>query len=297
MKSNINNRQTVIQPKTFKPPVKGQSIQVDGKNYWIGDVIGEGYFGKVYECSDEWKNQLAAKVLVPQNQTYDQVRESWLAELRKLIKLRHPNITYVYAAFEYNDTFYLVIERCSMTLDVVINLKNLNPDSWIPYVARDVLQGLEYIHSNGYVHKDIHPGNVFVSQSQDRMVPTKYPVWSFKVGDLGISRLETEINAFNTIFADWMLPPEAIDPVQFGSIERTVDVYHVGLLLLALLLNRVPTFTRDEVVAGTPRQLAEASPSRFGPPIARALRRHVPSRTPTALDFWRDILAASRGAL
>lgn len=291
------NTPPVSQPKTFKPPSKGQSIHVDGKYYFMGDFIGRGYFGNVYECSDEWGNQLVAKVLVPRNQTYDQVRESWLAELRKLLDLRHPNVTYVHAAFECDDTFYLVMERCSMTLDVVINLENLKPDGWIPYVARDVLQGLEYIHSNGYVHKDIHPGNVFVSQSQDRMIPTKDAVWSFKVGDLGISRLETEINAFNTLLAEWMLPPEAIDPVQFGPIGRTVDVYHVGLLLLALLMNRVPTFTRDEVLAGVPRELAEASSSRYGRAIACALRRHVASRTPTAMHFWRDIYAASEGAL
>ena len=238
-----------------------------------------------------------AKVLVPRDQTYEQVEESWLNELQKLRELRHPNITYVHAAFECEDTFYLVMERCSMTLDVIITLDNLRPDGWIPYVARDILQGLDYIHSNGYVHKDIHPGNVFVSQSQDRMIPTKEPVWSFKIGDLGISRLETEINAFNTILAEWMLPPEAINPSEFGSIGRTVDIYHVGLLLLALVLNRIPTFTREEVIAGVPRQLAESSSSKYGAAIARALRRHVADRTPTALDFWRDIYAASSGAL
>lgn len=287
----------VSQPRVFKAPQRGQSIHCDGKYYSIGEIIGGGYFGNVYECSDEWGNPLVAKVLVPRNQTYDEVRENWLLELGKLRDLRHPNVTFVHAAFECDDTFYLVIERCSMTLDVVINLKDISPDGWIPYVARDVLQALEFIHSHGYVHKDIHPGNVFVSQSVDRMVPTKEPVWSFKVGDLGISRLETEMSAFNTLLAQWMLPPEAIDPAQFGPVGRTIDVYHTALLLLAILLNRVPSFSREEVLEGVPRQLAEASGSKYGPAIARALRRHVASRTPTAMHFWRDIDGASRNAL
>lgn len=293
----MSDSQVTVQPKTFNPPSKGQSIHVDGKYYFIGDFINNGYFGSVYECSDEWGNELVAKVLVPQGRTYDEVRANWLSELQKLSELRHPNITYVHAAFECDDTFYLVIERCLMTLDVVINLENLRADAWIPYVARDVLQGLEYIHSNGYVHKDIHPGNVFVSQSQDRMIPTKEPVWSFKVGDLGISRLETEINAFNTILARWMLPPEIINPDEFGSVGRTIDVYHVGLLLLSMLLNRVPSFSQEEVLDGVPRQLAEASNSRYAPAIAHALRRHVSSRTPTAMHLWREIYAASAGTL
>ena len=287
----------VSQPRVFKPPQHGQSIHCDGKHYFIGKFLGSGYFGNVYECSDEWGNPLVAKVLVPRNQTYDEVRENWLSELKKLHDLRHPNVTFVHAAFECEDTFYLIIERCWMTLDVVITLENLQPDRWIPYVARDVLQALEFIHSHGYVHKDIHQGNVFVSQSVDRMVPTKEPVWSFKVGDLGISRLETEMSAFNTLLAQWMLPPEAIDPAEFGPVGRTIDVYHTALLLLAILLNRVPSFSREEVLQGVPRQLAEASGSRYGLAIARALRRHVVSRTPTAMNFWRDIDDASRNAL
>ncbi|KAB2872202.1 MAG: protein kinase [Ideonella sp.] len=287
----------VTPPKSFSPPAKGASIHVDGRYYFIGDFMNRGYFGDVYACSDEWGNELVAKVLVPRDQTYEQVRENWLAELRKLLDLRHPNVTYVHAAFECDDTFHLVIERCSMTLDTVINLQNLKPDSWIPYVARDILQGLEYIHSNGYVHKDIHPGNIFVSQTHDRMLPSKDPVWSFKIGDLGISRLETEINAFNTLLAQWMLPPEAIDSAQFGTIARTVDIYHVGLLLLALLLNRTPAFTREEILAGHPRELAEQHSSRFAPAIARALRRHVASRTPTAMHFWREIHACTQSSV
>ncbi len=275
--------------KTFKPPFLGQTIPVEGKFYSIGGPIGDGGFGNVYACTDEWGNALAAKILVPKGQTYEQVRDSWTRELRNLLVLRHPNITYVHDAFEWQDTFYLVIERCSMTLDRIITMPTLLPEWWLPHVARDVLQGLHYIHAQGYVHKDIHPGNVFVAQSFDRMVPEKEPVWSFKIGDLGISRLEGEINAFNTVLAQWMMPPEALDPGQFGLIGKKTDIYHVGLLLLALLLKQMPTFSQEQVLQGVPRQLAERHPSKFGPIIAKALRRHVWDRTGTAIDFWREL--------
>lgn len=284
---------TQVPPRVFKPPTRGQSILVDGKYYFIGESIGRGSFGEVFECQDEWSNQLVAKVLVPRNQTYDEVRDNWLQELRKLLDLRHPNITHVYAAFECDDTFYLVIERCSMTLDSIINLPDGNGEVWLPYVARDVLQGLEYMHSNGYVHKDVHAGNVFVSQTIDRMVPSKSPVWSFKVGDLGIIRLESDIEIFNTLLAQWMLPTEAIDPGEFGPVGRTLDIYHVGLLLLALLLGRSPSFTRDEIVAGAPRETAERLPSKYGSVVAKALRRHASARIPTAVQFWREIASVT----
>lgn len=283
-----------VQPesRSFTPPALGETITVDGKYYFIGKAIGQGSFGLVYECTDEWSNELVAKILVPKDQTYDEVRENWQSELQKLMHLRHPNVTFIHQAFEYKDTFYLIIERCSMTLDTIINGDDLDHELWIPYVARDILQALDYIHLMGYVHKDIHAGNIFVAQTSDRMVPTKQPVWSFKIGDLGISRLEADIRAFNTLLAQWMVPPEALNPTEFGQVSKSTDIYHTALLLLALLLGKSPMFSPDEILAGEPRKMAERHPSKFAPAIARALRRHTDARTPTPMQFWREISSA-----
>lgn len=281
------------QPRKFSPPATGESILIDGHYYFIGAEIGKGAFGTVYECSDEWRNRLVAKVLMPRDRPYDEIKDNWNSEIQKLLALRHPNVTFIHNACEYKDTFYLILERCSHTLESVISYPGLTPDLWIPWVARDVLQGLNYIHTFGYVHKDIHPGNVFVAESRDAMVPSKETVWSFKIGDLGISRLETDMRVMNTLLAQWMLPPEALAPEEFGSVGRTVDVYHVGLLLLALANRGIPSFTHEQIVAGEPRKMAEASSSKFAPAIAKALRRHVAARTPTALQFWRDIASVT----
>lgn len=280
--------------KIFVPPTAGEVIYNGERGYRLGSELGAGYFGAVYECWDEWNNELVAKVLEPRNaRTYEEVRDDWLRELQLLVGLRHPNITFVHDAFEYRDTFYLTIERCSSTLEGLITMPGLNPALWLPYVARDVLQAVSFLHAAGYVHKDLHPGNVFMLWIRDRMLPEKAPVLQFKVGDLGIARLETDINIFNTRLAKWLLPPEYLDPASFGVIGRSVDIYHVGLLLLGLLLNRVPDFSEEEIIAGQPRLTAEALGSRYSAPLSRALRRHVADRTPTALAFWREIYAAA----
>ena len=190
------------------------------------------------------------------------------------MQLRHPNITYIHQAFEYRDTFYLIVERCDLTLDTLMTASNIQGDLWLPYLARDLLHGLDYIHNHGYVHKDLHPGNVYISKHYDLMVPSKEPTWSFKIGDLGISRLEGEIRFFHTILARWMLPPEFLNPDEFGVLGKHIDIYHIGLLLLGLLLNRIPEFTHEEILAGRPREMAEQLPSPYAPVIAKALRRH-----------------------
>lgn len=280
---------TFRQPRRFRPPVKGEVIVNEGRHYFIGEPLGNGGFGVVYECTDDWDNALVAKILLPHEQSYREVRQSWQEELARLLVLRHPNITFVHAAFEHNDTFYLIIERCSFPLSSLITRQGLDADRWIPYVARDVLQALDYIHAAGYVHKDLHPGNVFVSETRHKRSLLKEPVWSFKVGDFGLTRLESDIRVFQTLLAEWMRPPEGFDSDEFGPVGRHVDIYQTGLLLLALMLKEIPYFTREEILGGIPQALAAKHGSRFGPAIARALRRHVEWRTQTALEFWHEI--------
>ena len=279
-----------VVPRQFTPPQPSEAVVTEGRSYWLGRFIGQGYFGAVYECTDEWSNPLVAKVLLPQNRGYEQVRAEWLRELQNLVVLRHPNITFVHDAFEYRDTFYLVLERCDQTLDDLIKWPELDPNVWVYPIAQCILQAVLYIHRANYVHKDIHPGNIHISRSHGFMAsPSAATV--FKLGDLGITRLETEINVFNTMLAKWMLPPEAIAPVDFGVIDKRVDIYHVGLSLLSLLLKTVPFFSEEEIVAGRPRELAEALSHPLAGPLGRALRRHVASRPSSALDFWREIQA------
>ena len=281
--------------RTFVPPRPGEVIKCDGVRYFIGQTIGQGAFGAVFDCRDEWGNELAAKVLLPQNRSYEAVREEWLHEFQNLQQLRHPHITFIHQAFEYRDTFYLIVEKCSFTLKDLIENPDINGEIWLPHVSRDILNGLQYIHDQKYVHKDLHAGNVLVSLQRDTLVPDNQPVWRFKIGDLGISRLEGDIRIFNTRLAQWMLPPEFLRPAEFGDVGTHVDIYHVGLLLLSLLLNQTPNFTKDDIIAGRPRELAERLQSKYAMAIAQALRRHVSYRTPSAIEMWREIWAASAG--
>lgn len=275
-----------IVPRKFVPPSDGETIECNGINYFIGKKIGHGSFSNVFDCLDECGNELVAKVLLPRGQSYEVIRGNWVREFQNLQQLRHPQVIFMHQAFECRDTFYLIVEKCEFTLEDLIGDISTDGELWLPYVSHDILNGLHHIHDHGYIHKDLHAGNVFVSlQNQD-------PVGRFKIGDLGICRLEEDISPSNATLAQWMLPPEALEPHEFGFIGKHVDIYHVGLLLLSLLLNQPLNFTRYEIIAGYPRKCAEGLRSRYAPAIARALRRHVSARTPSAIDMWREISEA-----
>jgi serine/threonine-protein kinase len=95
------------------PPSLGEVIisEATGNIYTMGEKIGEGYFGLVFNCVDVWNNNLAAKVMKPVG-PYEKIKQSAEAELNKLLILRHPHVTYVYDAFEFRGTFYIITELC-----------------------------------------------------------------------------------------------------------------------------------------------------------------------------------------
>lgn len=278
-------------PKKPVAPAPGEVITslATGNTYTMGDKIGEGAFGLVYGCRDVWNNDLAAKVLKPTN-TYEAVKAAAEAEITKLLQLRNPYITYVFDAFEYRDTFYIITERCYCPLTNLFTLKDFNGAAWLMPIARCLLQAVHYLHINNYVHQDIHMGNVFASFVNDEMVPNVNKAMLFKLGDLGIARPATELGAWNTR-AQWMLPPEVLDPGQFGPIDKRLDLYHVGLLFLDLVSSKQVKFTKEEILAGKPRELALALPHPYSQALEKTLRRRVPYRTADAMELWRDLNA------
>jgi eukaryotic-like serine/threonine-protein kinase len=271
-------------------PQLGEVIttSVTKNTYTIGEKIGEGAFGIVYGCRDGWNNDLAVKVLKPVG-TYDKVREGAAGEFVRLMHLRHPNITFVYDAFEHRDTFYIVTERCHGSLTTTLfALEDFNGLLWLMPVARCLLQAVGYLHQNNYVHQDIHLGNIFSAFVKDEMVPAEVGVIKFKLGDLGVSRLATEINAKNTR-ARWMLPPEVLNPTEYGPLDHRLDIYHSGLILLQFAYSRELKFSEQEVLDGKPREMALALPAPYRVALEKALRRHAQYRTASAAELWRDL--------
>jgi len=271
-------------------PTSGESITsyATGNTYTMGVKIGEGNFGIVYACKDTWNNELACKVLKP-IKTYEEVKSAAEAEFKKLRELRNPYITFVYDAFEFRDTFYIVTEFCHFSLINLLQVDNLNGQRLIMGVARCLLQAVDYLHFHHYVHQDIHPGNVFVALLKDEVMPDdKTQIAKFKLGDLGVTRLFEEVDATNTR-AQWMLPPEVLSPKEFGLLDRRIDIYHLGLLFLQLAYSKELRFTQEEILAGKPREMALALPAPFNFALEKTLRRHVEYRTGTAMEIWRDL--------
>lgn len=276
-------------PISLVYPRKGEKIRCNvTKNvYTIDDKIGEGNFGVVYGCYDVWGNNLAVKVLKPKG-TYQAIKSSCLKEFDKLLKFRHPYIIYVHDAFEYRNTFYIVTEKCSSTLASMMKIRNFDGRVWLRPVAHCILQAVHFVHTNRYLHQDIHVGNVFSTFIKDELLPNNHQAIRFKVGDLGISRLMEEVSAESTM-ADWMRPPEVLAPGRFGVLDYRIDIYHLGLLFLQMILGGDIRFTPSDILKGRPRDIALSLHIPEGEVIAKALTCKVQDRIPSAMEFWREL--------
>lgn len=271
------------------PPTPGEVItsEATGNTYTMGEKIGEGNFGLVYACVDVWNNSLAAKVMKPLG-PYEKVKVATQAEIAKLFQLRHPHITYVFDAFEYRETFYIITERCYCPLRNLFDLDGYTGSVWIQPIARCLLQAVHYAHINHYAHQDIHLGNVFAAFAKNEMNADDPGAIQFKLGDLGVAKLFSDIDATNTRAA-WMLPPEALNPSEFGPLDHRIDIYHCGLVFLHLAHGKEISFTPEEITEGKPRELALQLPPPYNFALEKALRRHAAFRTETAMELWRDL--------
>ncbi|PYT74260.1 MAG: hypothetical protein DMG42_10860 [Acidobacteria bacterium] len=182
----------------------------------------------------------------------------------------------------------------------IYNRLSLMAVSWLDEstlmpVARCLLQAVNFIHNAGFAHQDIHLGNVFVATVRNEMNPEDPGAAQFKLGDLGITKLLSDLSPQNTR-AKWMLPPEVINPSEFGPIEHRTDIYHCGLLLLQLAYSTEMRFTQEETLAGKPREMATQLPAPLNFALEKALRRHAAMRTGTAQELWRDLNSPGPGA-
>jgi serine/threonine protein kinase len=278
-------------------PTTGEVIisGLTGSTYTIGKPIGQGSFGIVYACVDDWNNELAAKVLKPTKPQHEMQAAAW-AEMTKLVELRHPQITYFFDAFEFRGMYYIITERCDFSIAQLLAEDWFEGPIWTLAIARSLLQAVQFLHLNQYAHQDIHAANVFALSARNELNPEDTSATQFRLGDLGVAKLFSEIRPENTR-AKWMLPPEVLNQSEFGAPDQRVDIYHCGLLLLQLEHSKELQFTQDEILAGKPRQMALELRPPFNFALEKALRRHVSKRTETARELWRDLNSSASAEL
>ncbi len=232
-------------------PSTGNSIG----NYTICEQIGSGGVGSVWKAVDESLGRtVAIKTLRPENAGREGFLERLRSEAQTLARLNHPNIATVFSLVEDDTDLHLVMEYVEgETLAHVLKTRPRMdvPDCFALY--HQALEGMQYAHEAGVVHRDLKPQNLMVNGRG-----------LLKVLDFGIARVDGTRRITRTGLL--VGTPEYMAPEQVRGGDGTVasDVYALGVLLYEMLVGR-PPFTGGAEY-DVLRQQVEATP-----PSPRAL--------------------------
>lgn len=214
----------------FTLPSLGTAIisPITSARYTIGEKLAQGSFGDVFECIDEWRHSLVAKVIRPFGDVAETETRA-LAEVSALALVRSPHIVHVHDTFLFQGAYYIISERCDLTLRAMMSSSQITPAIWFPALVKAILHALHFVHVQGLVHCDVHPGNVFLRFIPDPLLPEDQTASVFKLGDFGLARPRQTMDPCGT-FLTHLRPPEAIDSTEFGQLDHKSDLYQAGLL-------------------------------------------------------------------
>ncbi|OEL12603.1 Serine/threonine-protein kinase HT1 [Dichanthelium oligosanthes] len=204
----------------------------DLSQLFIGNKFASGANSRIYRGIYKQRAVAVKMVRIPER---DEARRAVLedqfnSEVAFLSRLYHPNIVQFIAACKKPPVYCIITEYMSQgTLRMYLNKKDpysLSPET-ILKLALDISRGMEYLHAQGVIHRDLKSQNLLLN---DEM--------RVKVADFGTSCLETKCQATkgNKGTYRWMAP----EMTKEKPYTRKVDVYSFGIVLWELTTCLLP---------------------------------------------------------
>ncbi|KAI4498238.1 hypothetical protein M0802_006724 [Mischocyttarus mexicanus] len=187
-----------------------------------------GGFARVYLMTDVSDgNQYACKI-IPKNRMQKIHMQKTAREIIIHKELNHVNVVQMHHYFEDNLNVYMLLEPCPRkSLMHVLKYRGKVTEPEARYYMKQMVTGVAYIHSQKVVHRDLKPGNMFLS---DRMI--------VKIGDFGLAtRPDGQRRRVTICGTPNYIAPEVLYK-QAYSYEA--DVWALGCILYALLVGQPP---------------------------------------------------------
>ena len=197
------------------------------KIFTILQKVGQGNYGSVYKVQNNKTGQiLAAKICKIESNN----NESFYKEIKMLKQCDSPYILKYYSSYIKNNTIWIVLEFCDggSILDIMrITNKNYN-EKEIASIIKMVLKGLQFLHAQRKIHRDIKAGNILLN---DEGVA--------KLGDFGVSaQLTNSISKkVSKIGTPYWMSPEVISQKSYDS---KCDIWSLGITCIELAEGEPP---------------------------------------------------------
>ncbi|KAK4405377.1 Serine/threonine-protein kinase STY46 [Sesamum angolense] len=265
----VEQLRTAIEKEVLK--IEQLSCHIDGTDVWEIDPqylkfeskVASGSYGDLYKgtyCSQE----VAIKILKAERLNTE-LQKEFAQEVYIMRKVRHKNVVQFIGACTRPPNLCIVTEYMSggSVYDYLHKQKGSFKLPALLKVAIDVSKGMNYLHQNNIIHRDLKAANLLMDENE-----------VVKVGDFGVARVkaQTGVMTAETGTYRWMAP----EVIEHKPYDHKADVFSFGVVLWELLTGKLPYeyLTPLQAAVGVVQKgLRPTIPKHTHPKLAELLER------------------------
>ncbi|CAO3586298.1 unnamed protein product [Absidia cylindrospora] len=240
--------------------------------------IGTGVNGAVVQVTIRGSsNRLALKRC-----KLDHDREYRAAIVRELriMATGHNNLIKLKEAAVYRNEVWIFMDLMQCSVFAVLCCRGL-PEEYAVFIARETLNALAYLHTKGFIHRDVKCENLLISHSGE-----------IKLADFGLATSTKHVNQDRLGTAKWMAP----EVIEEQSYDEKVDLWSLGITLIEMM-DRVPphySIKQDEqvfqkILDDPSPTFTYSYPTIYCTGLVAWLLEENPENRPTAKDVMTEL--------